>query len=207
MSQTFRLPTVYVINLDSRPDRWETIRKLCHSCGIYPQRVSGIKAAPGWHGCGRSHAKVAELAQSRGEPWYIVLEDDATFTLDDWRRFTQLLPLLWSMRESWNIFNGGPGEMLDFELISHNPILFKIRATLSHCILVNSSLYSTIIGWSPEKYHFDQYVKNNSKMISTYPFISKQLVGQSDIGIGNPNEDYYRTEASVRTQLAAHKLV
>ena len=82
---------VYIINLDSRPDRWEVIRKLCLSCGIQPTRVSAVKASPGWHGCGLSHKKVAQIAIAANNSWYIVLEDDAAFSIDDWRRFMKLL--------------------------------------------------------------------------------------------------------------------
>jgi hypothetical protein len=130
--------------------------------------------------------KVAELAQSRGEPWYIVLEDDATFTLDDWRRFAQLLPLLWNMRGSWDIFNGGPGHLTGFELIRSDPILYKIKAQLAHFLIVNSSAYDLIKAWAPEKEAIDEYFKRHTKMIGTYPFIAAQLKGTSDIGIGDP---------------------
>jgi hypothetical protein len=192
---------VYVINLDSRPDRWETIKKICYSCGIHPQRVSAIKASPGWHGCGKSHVKVAELAESRGEPWYILIEDDATFTLDDWRRFLKLLPTLWGMRESWDVFNGGPGTIADFELIQRDPILYKIKANLAHFLLVNSSGYPIIKAWAPEKEAIDEYLKQHSRMLGTYPYISAQAVGISDIGIGDPVSTLNYAQEAIKKHL------
>ena len=62
-----QFPHVFVINLDSRPDRWLSIQKICRSAGIFPERVSAVKMSPGWHGCGYSHVKTAEIESARAE--------------------------------------------------------------------------------------------------------------------------------------------
>jgi len=186
LTNTFPFPTVYIINLDSRPDRWETIKKTCYTCGIHPHRVSSVKASPGWHGCARSHMKVAELAQSRNEQWYIIMEDDAILSVDNWRRFVSLMPLLWAARGSWDIFNGGPGDISGFEMVSRDPILYKIKANLAHFLLINSSAYPIIKAWTPEKREVDNYFHDHTRMYATYPYISEQSGATSDIGIGDP---------------------
>jgi hypothetical protein len=199
--------SVYVINLDERSDRWERIKKQCLSCGITPIRVSAVKASPGWHGCAMSHKKVCELAESKGEPWYLVLEDDALLTNDDWKRFVNLLPRLWEIRDTWQVFNGGMGQVADIQIIDRNPPLFKAQGILTHFLLVNSSGYDIFKNWTPEMYHVDQYLKSNSKMIGTYPFISNQEESPSDIGIGNPQGDYNHGLNVVREKLLSEKVI
>ncbi len=199
--------SVYVINLQSRPERWETIKKMCLLCGIHPIRVNAIKESPGWIGCAKSHQLVAETAESKGEPWYVVLEDDAVLMHDDWKRFVNLLPRLWELRDTWQIFNGGMGGVTDIEIIDRNPPIFKAGGILTHFLIVNSNGYNLIKGWTPEKNHVDQYFKSNAKMVGTYPFISSQAESPSDIGIGNPQGDYDYGHKVVREKLLAENII
>ncbi len=199
--------SVYVINLDNRPDRWERIKKQCLSCGITPIRVSAVKASPGWHGCAMSHKKVCELAESKGEPWYVVIEDDAVFTLENWVRFVQLLPKLWELQEQWQVFNGGPGQINNFELISRDPLVFRNQGTLTHFLCVNSSGYKHIKTWTTDCHAIDEHLKINSSMISTYPVIALQDDIQSDIGIGNPMESLNYTHIEFKKILEAQSII
>ncbi len=199
--------SVYVINLDHRSDRWERVKKMCLSCGITPIRISAVKASPGWHGCAMSHKKVAEMAESKGEPWYVVIEDDAVFTLENWIRFVQLLPTLWDMRDNWDVFNGGPGQIGGFELLKQDPILFRNQGTLTHFLLVNASCYKHIIDWNTSHEAFDYHLKNYTKMLSTYPAIALQDDISSDIGIGNPAENFNSTNLEIKKILQAQSII
>ena len=176
------IPTipVYVINLDHRADRWETMRKQCLSCGIQAVRVSAVKASPGWHGCGLSHKKVAELAKKNGNKWYLVLEDDALFSINDWNRFIKVVPYLWEHRANWDIFNGGVGSVEHFKLIERNPLLYEVAGYCSHFYFVNESAFDKMIDWTPEKAELDNYAKW-FRMLGTYPFIATQMESKSDI--------------------------
>lgn len=178
---------VYVINLDSRPDRWEIIRKICLTAGIHPIRISAVKASPGWHGCALSHKKVAEVAKAAGYPWYLVLEDDATFSHNDWRYFMTLAPYLWTHRDKWDIFTGGTGIPSYIQLIEKDPVLYHIKGPCTHFLLVSEKAYDAVCSWTTNSHHFDHYLKERTKMVGTYPFIAMQAVSQSDIGIGDPN--------------------
>lgn len=198
---------VYVINLDHRSDRWETIRKQCFSAGIHPIRISAVKADPGWHGCGLSHKKVAEAAESAGHPWYLVLEDDATFSVDDWRRFMAVVPYLWNNRDKWDIFTGGHGTVTHFEMISTDPILYHVKGACTHFLLVHQKAYNVIKSWTIERYHFDHYLKEASKMVGTYPFISMQLKISSDINIGDPVADIDIGHENVKEKLKELNLI
>ena len=182
------IPTipVYVINLDHRADRWELIKKQCFSCGIQAIRVSAVKASPGWHGCGLSHKKVAEMAEKAGHMWYVVLEDDATFSINDWNNFMAIVPFLWKNQDKWDVFTGGTGIPTHLELINNNPILYHIKGPCTHFLLIKQNAYKAVKNWNTECRHFDHYLKENTKMVGTYPFISMQLANPSDINIGDP---------------------
>ncbi len=180
---------VYIINLDNRPDRWEVIRKTCLSCGILPSRVSAVKASPGWHGCAKSHQKVQALAEQAGHSWYLVLEDDATFSINDWQRFISLLPFLWQHRNEWDIFNGGCGKPTAFKLLSINPLFYNFKGPCTQFLLVNKTAYNAIKNWNEASGHVDWYLTNNVRMTGTFPYIAYQTTSQSDIGIGDPTND------------------
>ncbi len=175
---------VYVINLDHRVDRWENIKKIAYSCGINPTRVSAVKASPGWHGCGLSHKLVAEIAKQNNDPWYLVLEDDAIFSQDQWKSFVDLLPWLHEHKSEWDIFTGGVGSVEHFKLFSKEPLLYEVKGYCSHFYLVNTSVYDEFISWDTTKAALDNFAKWY-RMISTYPFISTQIESPSDLAGGN----------------------
>ncbi len=172
---------VYIINLDSRPDRWEKIRNQCLKCGIHPIRISAIQAKPGWHGCGLSHKKVAEIAKQKNHDWYLILEDDAEFSQNDWDRFRKLLPYLWEHQNDWEIFNGGFGELYSFKLINKEPIIYTCNTTSSHFYLINKRGMEKILKWTIKELPIDNYAGNVSVMIGTYPFVATQAVSNSDL--------------------------
>jgi GR25 family glycosyltransferase involved in LPS biosynthesis len=186
MAQELPQLPVYIINLDSRSDRWALIRKECLSCGVQPTRISAVKASPGWHGCAKSHQKVQAIAQQAGHSWYLILEDDATFSINDWRRFIEMLPFLWQHRAEWDIFNGGCGKPNEVKLLYKNPLLYSVKGPCTQFLLVNQNAYSVIKAWKEDDGHVDWYLTNNTRMVGTYPFVAYQTESQSDIGIGNP---------------------
>ena len=63
----------YVINLDERKDRWETITS---KFDIPLQRIPAIKDKIGWKGCGYSHMKALKMAKEKGLSFILILEDD-----------------------------------------------------------------------------------------------------------------------------------
>ncbi len=72
MSQ-YVFPTIFVINLDERQDRWLNIQKLCRQLGLTAERVSAVKKSPGWQGCALSHVKCAKMAKESIITFFIVL--------------------------------------------------------------------------------------------------------------------------------------
>ena len=172
---------VYIINLDSRPDRWDSMRAQCLKCGINPIRTSAIKAKPGWHGCGLSHKKIAEIAKEKKHEWYLVLEDDAEFSQNDWQRFRSLLPYLWTNQNDWDIFNGGFGEIHNFNLTNKDPIIYTGNMTSSHFYLINKRGMDKILAWTINELPIDNYAAGVTKMIGTYPFIATQAISHTSL--------------------------
>jgi hypothetical protein len=91
----------YVINLDSRPDRWVEFQERAAAAGITGfERVRAIegdkcphpawwRAGNGAWGCLMSHLRIAQDALLDDLPSYVVFEDDAVFSED----FADRLPL------------------------------------------------------------------------------------------------------------------
>lgn len=183
-----QFPTVLVINLDHRQDRWLAIQKMCHAAGIRAERVSAVKRSPGWHGCAMSHIKCAKLAKERRLPWVLVLEDDCEFSQQDFARFARILPVLWTNIDKWEYFNGGITFVENPELIESTLPLIKANGFTTHFILYNNKAYDKIASWTPAGGPCDVYFDKMMKSVTTFPLIARQTIGQSDIN--NSEQDY-----------------
>jgi glycosyl transferase family 25 len=179
---------VFVINLDSRPDRWLSIQKICRQCGVVAQRISAVRKSPGWQGCALSHAKCAQLAKQKGLPWVLVLEDDCTFGAADWQRFLGFLPFLWANRDKWEFFNGGITYVSNMELFDAAQRLMRANGYAAHFILYNDKAYDKISGWREEDGPCDVHFDKHMKSVTTYPLIARQIPSMSDI-VGS-SQDY-----------------
>jgi GR25 family glycosyltransferase involved in LPS biosynthesis len=68
----------YCVNLDTRPDRWESFQK--NEFPFVVERVSGVVASCGEDGCTKSHLNI--LAKQREYP-FVIFEDDCIM-LEPW---------------------------------------------------------------------------------------------------------------------------
>ena len=117
---------IYVINLDSRPDKWHRMKKLTKDCGLNVNRVSGVngwgltqadfkelcgpyplRMPQGHIGCLLSHLSVLNDAYKRGLETIWVLEDDVEFA-QDCKHIPQLLSDLTKADPDWDIFYTDP---------------------------------------------------------------------------------------------------
>lgn len=172
-------PPTFVINLDERKDRWETIQKTFNDWPVSLERVSAIKASPGWKGCYGSHKRCVEIAKERNYPWVLILEDDCKLTETGAARFQSLLPHLWEIRNTWDIFNGGLGTINKIKKINDDPPLFQVEGFNTHFCLLNSKFYDTVLNF-PEK-PIDHLYGSENVQLSTRPHIAIQEPGKSDI--------------------------
>jgi hypothetical protein len=194
-NEVFQMPKILVINLDSRPDRWNSIKELCKLTGIEPIRVPAVKASVGWHGCGKSHVKCIKIAKNLNLPWVLVLEDDCTFTEELWKHFLTLLPILWKRRQEWNYFNGGPSYPMYFNSFDEELRLLKGYGLTTHFILYNNTIYDKVASWNIECKPIDYYFKHNILSIFGYPYVAHQLPGISDVEGKVVNFDWVFKEA------------
>ena len=181
----FPTPSVFVINLDERKDRWLAIQKMCRQCGINAERVSAVKRKPGWHGCGLSHVKCATLAKERNLPWVVILEDDCMFSIEQWNHFKSLLPFLWENRNKWNYLNAGPTQIHNIELFDKEHKLVRGNSQCTHFIFYTKDAYNKIMEWKPEgaenENACDLWFSRAFKPISAHPVIAVQAPSFSDI--------------------------
>lgn len=183
-------PEVFVINLDKRKDRWIEIQRVCSAANILPVRIPAIDVSPGWLGCGLSHLTCIQKAKDKQLPWILILEDDATFTIESIQRFITLLPYLWNNRDKWERFNGGPtfaNRQPIISILNSDLRLLYVEGLMTHFNLINSLAYDQILQWN-HTIEYDRFLMR-FKNIATFPHISVQVVGISDIS-RRPYADY-----------------
>jgi hypothetical protein len=179
-------PPTLVINLDSRPDKWFQIQANLTNWPSPPERISAIKASPGWKGCFMSHRKCIETAKRLDYPWVLVLEDDCQMAPDAIQRFNALLPYLWHHQHEWDIFMGGLTSVSNVKLINKYYALFRAKGLTTHFCLIHKSAYDKLLKHMPAdlahlKDPIDVLYSNTFRLWTTYPFLATQRPSQSDL--------------------------
>lgn len=97
----------YVMNLDSRKDRWIQIQEDFKGSGIKLHRISAVKRDPGAYGLLLTAIKVIELAKRRGLSHVLLLEDDCK-PVPGWQeRWTKVKAWLDNHPTLWDVYSGG----------------------------------------------------------------------------------------------------
>lgn len=185
------LPSILVINLPERKDRWIRVENEFQTWRTVVERVDAIRATPGWKGCSLSHRKCIEIAKNRGWEWVLIIEDDCQLTDDAKNRFRELLPVLWARRNEWDVFNGGPSQIKDLRnlnVVSSEPPLFDIKSYVTQFCLIHQDYYDTFLDKVGEHVRIDLFHLESSRVWCTYPHLSIQAPGKSDIE--NRSMDY-----------------
>lgn len=196
------MAAVYVINLDSRPDRWEHIQSVWK--GVFPLvRIPAVQQTPGWKGCSLSHIKAVEEAKSRGEPYVLVLEDDCIPR----KRHPMAVKALWdevmvklaSNQDKWDVVlggatwaEGGLPPTINKELSAHNANVYNLhKGYCTHWTLWNvNTTYDKLMQYKTTlDSEIDIYMYQVFRVKVVVPFLAEQQHGHSDI-IGQ-NVDYY----------------
>ena len=191
-------PTILVINLAQRTDRWEAIQKDFSEKG-WPllHRIDAIKAIdpdPGWHACKHSHIGCINLAKGNNLPWVLILEDDCLPTDDALQRFQDLLPSLWVNRDSWDIFMGGFTDVIPYSIVQQLPPILNAKGCTAHFCLIHQSSYDKIIS-SLERspWPIDVIYRNAQSftILGTVPHLAIQYKSYSNIISQYGNYDGY----------------
>ncbi len=176
-------PPILVINLPDRKDRWTEIQA---SFTDWPalERIDAVKDSPGWRGCNKSHVKALELAQSRGYPWVLVLEDDCDPVEGALQRFKDLLPSLWAKRSQWDVFLGGCTSVKDVSLIQSSPALLSVKGHTTHFCLYTQNSYTKLIhGIKNTDTVIDSFFRESPtiRCFCTAPHLATQRPSKSDL--------------------------
>lgn len=188
----------YVINLRRREDRWKEIQERFRLVkSIQLERFEALEGKPGWVYCGMSHKALVAAAKARGDPYVLVLEDDATaedaagFDL----RFTRILRWLEKNPEKWDVFSGGQNLPSDRPSFHPRAVIDKRLRILeladswcAHFVIYSSRAYDKMLEWDSkapaeiqERDAIDVYIMRNLRQITTVPYLSLQAPGSSDL--------------------------
>lgn len=161
---------VFVINMDDRPDRWETVIQTLTAYGFSnvervsacrpnlsdiseddvtdfnygPDRTSDFDAyRQGSIGCLQSHRKVLDLAIKRGYKNYLVFEDDVVLKENTQEQLNRAIAELSDL--DWDMFYLGGRHRSRRKALPTGRELKRILCTYeAHAYAVNSGFYSQL---------------------------------------------------------------
>jgi len=137
--------TLY-INLETRTDRLNHVKKELEKMKINGERINAVKTTDGAIGCTLSHIRCLELAKERQYPHVFIIEDDITF----------LQPEL--LCENLKKFQENPElQQWDVLIIGGNncPPYMKIT---DYCIRVANN--QTTTGYIVKSHYYDTLIQN-----------------------------------------------
>ena len=179
--------SIYVINMDSRPDRLESFMIRMSTIGhdrisrfpaIVPSDENGAK------GCVMSHVSILKKAREMNLANVLVFEDDAMptgYACD------------FSLPDKWDIIYLGYNSHIPLNLVEDNFLRMEMCYS-THAIAYNRSMYDVIISAfeSGSIDIIDVWLSRNIQprfmCLGTYPILFTQEPGYSDIA--NESVDY-----------------
>jgi len=191
---------VYVINLDRRPDRFDSFKKELEKYGIENvERFSAIDGntimsnniplLAGEIGVLESHLQIIQNCKEKGFKNVLILEDDVYFTEEILKinEYMSMVPTDWDfIYFGGNHVYGKPPQLINQKVI-------KLNFTVAlQCVAINSSMFEIIEAILPKRQkQVDAYyaeLHNIFNAYGFYPNMAKQTAGFSDIQ--NRNVDY-----------------
>jgi hypothetical protein len=191
---------VYVINLDRRPDRYESFKKEIGKYDIESiERFSavdgttimsnGIPLLSGEIGVLESHLNIVKKCVEEGVKNVLILEDDVYFT-DEILKLDEYMSMV---PKDWDFIYFGGNHVYGTPPEPINDKIIKLNFTVAlQCVAINSSIFEVIEAVLPKrKKQVDGYYADLHKTFNAYGFypnMAKQVAGFSDIQ--NRNVDY-----------------
>ena len=197
---------VYVINLDSRPERWKKVQERFEDSPLKLQRISAVKDGNGAYGNYMSFLKALRQARKEGLSSVLILEDDCLPARGWETRWKAVKGWLDANTGKWDIYSGGAWggnefvqnvtEFLGFEpekigTVGTNTIFKYPSLTLgAHWIYVPERSYTKMIrryeslAFLPRlhrKFGMDFLHGFFFRILSSYPFIAYQESSNSNI--------------------------
>lgn len=184
-----------VINLDRRPDRYESFKKEMSKFKIENiEKFSAIdgknfeienqtrKLLDGEIGVLQSHLEIIKKAKSDGLKNILILEDDVYFTDEILKleEYMSLVPKDWDfIYFGGNHIYGKPPQLINEKII-------KLNYTVAlQCVAINNTMFEVIEAILPKmQKQVDAYyadLHNTFNAYGFYPSMAKQTAGFSDI--------------------------
>ena len=192
---------VYVINLDSRPDRMMDFRQGLRSLGMADHeidqkiiRFSGVIPAsgPGALGCTLSHLGIVREAKNAGYEKILVFEDDAIPYAEGIKHMNGVIEDL--ENENWDLYYLGYNSHHPLELHSKNSLSARDLFS-THAVAYRSSFFDKFIDdhINDRIEIFDVWLRYNIqtslKCLASYPMLFIQSTSYSDIEKKNVSYD------------------
>jgi hypothetical protein len=192
---------VYVINLDSRPDRMMDFRHGLRSLGLTDHeidqkiiRFSGVipENGPGALGCTLSHLNIVKDAKRAGYEKILVFEDDAIPYGEGIKYMNDVVEDL--ENESWDLYYLGYNSHHPLELHSKNSLAARDLFS-THAVAYRSSFFDRFIDdYVNDRIEiFDVWLRYNIqtslKCLASYPMLFIQSTSYSDIEKKNVSYD------------------
>lgn len=191
---------VYVINLDRRPDRYESFKQELVKHNIADvERFSAVDGTTilankipllaGEIGVLESHLAIIKKCKEDGVKNVLILEDDVYFTpeINNLDEYINSVPNDWDfIYFGGNHVYGKPPELVNEKII-------KLNFTVAlQCVAINNTMFDVIEAILPNmRKQVDAYyadLHDTFKAYGFYPNMAKQTAGFSDIQ--NRNVDY-----------------
>jgi hypothetical protein len=205
----------FVLNLDSRPERWDAIKSRFRGSNITLERIPAIPHEIGMYGNFLSFLKAFRLAKRRGLESVLILEDDCVPTKNWETNWKQIKGWLDSNPDEWDIYSGGAWggnsfvqKITDWLGMKPNTIgkvgnntIFKYPVVTmgAHWLYIPKRTLDKVIdryssiSFLPKvnkKLGMDMLHGFFFKIVSSYPFIAYQASAYSNID----NEDVEKKE-------------
>jgi SAM-dependent methyltransferase len=188
---------IYVINLDSRPDRLTSFVDQLKLAGVSAEyinkkikRFSAIVNENGARGCILSHVSIIREAKLNGYSNVLVFEDDMMYigSPGDSNKITSQLKT-----KKWDVFYLGYNSHEPLNSVDFNILNIK-NCFSTHAIAYNNSVYDFILESVDSIKIFDVWlrdvVQHKFACLGAYPIQCSQVAGRSDIENKDVNYDF-----------------
>lgn len=198
---------IYCINLNKRPDRWETVQREFSKHHLGVTRFPAIDGdlmyknpnlKPGEFGCLLSHRSILEIAYSKKHKNILILEDDVEFHEDLNKKFSCFI----SQVPTWDLLYFGANHSLCNSYETIEPIkvsdnVYQLNHGYAlHAYAVNLECYASLMsGLTKMNQPIDVLYSNLHKTLKCFvfrPHLAWQRPGYSDIMKSQVNYDFLK---------------